>query len=336
MTMPTRTLAALLAVAATITAACLSILSGMQRGGLPAERVLWIAVGVVLVIAAHLLPALCRSLSWGARTAGGLIWLGCVAATCYGHAVFFVTSARHAGELRAAAVPVEVQYGRDLTVIARDRAEAVTRLARANARQCAEPCPSLIAERTSLAAKLDALNVEQSEAIRFREQRDRADVARDAAQADPITGPLIAFGWTPARTDLLIGLAFAAVLEAVACFAWLLALRPLDKPKTTEAPTHQGSHGVTERTVTPVTRPGHGFNPPPDYPKPMPPLGPPPRPADVDLSRIVAAIAANELRPTVIEIRKFLGCSQTRAVEVRRTVLAAESIKETNHANLDA
>lgn len=325
MTMPTRTLAALLAVAATITAACLSILSGMQRGGLPAERALWIAVGIVLVVAAHLLPALCRSLRWCAKTAGGLIWFGCIAATCYGHAVFFVTSARHAGELRAAAVPVEIQNGRDLTVIARDRAEAVTRLARANARQCAEPCPSLIAERTSLAAKLDALSVEQSEAGRHREQQDRANAARDAALADQITGPMTVFGWPPVRTDLLIGLAFAAVLEAVACFAWLLALRPQDEGEPAETPAQRGSNGVTIPPgvrVTPLSN------------APLPPATTMSAPDDV--ARVLAAIAASSLRPTVIEIRKFLGCSQTRAVEVRRTVLAAKSIKETNHANLDA
>ncbi|NVI06383.1 hypothetical protein FSB64_21955 [Paraburkholderia sp. JPY454] len=41
----------LLAVSATATAVCLSILAGWQRGGWMAERALWIAVGVVLVVA---------------------------------------------------------------------------------------------------------------------------------------------------------------------------------------------------------------------------------------------------------------------------------------------
>lgn len=321
MTMPTRTLAALLAVTATVTTACLSILSGMQRGGLPAERALWIAVGIVLVVAAHLLPALCRSLRWGAKTAGGLIWFGCIAATCYGHAVFFVTSARHAGELRAAAVPTKIQNGRDLTVIARDRAEAVTRLARANARQCAEPCPSLIAERTSLAAKLDALSVEQSEAGRHREQQDRANAARDAAQADPITGPLTVFGWPPVRTDPLIGLAFATVLEAVACFAWLLALRPKDENGQPDTPAQHGSNGVTVEAVEPVTNPSHNYRSPPGSPPPF--IG-------TDIDRVSAAIAVGELRATVNDIRKYLGCSQARAAAVRKSICLA-SPSQTNH-----
>lgn len=137
--MPTRIIVALLAIAATTTAACLSIQSGMQRGGLPVERALWVAVGVVLVIAAHLLPALCRPLGWCVRAVGAVIWIGCVAATCYGHAVFFLASARHAGEIRAASIPAITPRGRDLTAIARDRADAIARLARANARRCAEP-----------------------------------------------------------------------------------------------------------------------------------------------------------------------------------------------------
>lgn len=323
--MSTRTIAAPLAVAATVTAACLSIQAGMQRGGLPVERALWVAVGVVLVIAAHLLPALYRSLGWGVRTAGGLIWIGCVAATCYGHAVFFLTSARHAGEIRAAGVPVATPVGRDLTSIARDRADAIARLARANARRCAEPCPGLAAERTALAARLEAIEVEQAEATRARSAIDHAATARDAARSEPVTSLLSALGWSAARADLLAGLAFALVLEAVACFAWLIALRPPSPPAVSETPVTQGSNAVTIPPGMRVTALSNA---------PLPPATPLTVPDDV--TRVLAGIAASSLRPTVIEIRKFLGCSQTRAVEVRRSVLAAESLKETMHANLDA
>lgn len=72
--MPMRALPALLAVTATATAACLSVMAGWQRRGLLAERVLWIAVGVVLVVAAHLLPALCRPHGWRVRALGAALW----------------------------------------------------------------------------------------------------------------------------------------------------------------------------------------------------------------------------------------------------------------------
>ncbi|VVE90775.1 hypothetical protein [Pandoraea bronchicola] len=324
--MPTRIIVALLAIAATTTAACLSIQSGMQRGGLPVERALWVAVGVVLVIAAHLLPALCRPLGWRVRAVGAVIWIGCVAATCYGHAVFFLTSARHAGEIRAASIPSVTPRARDLTAIARDRADAVARLARANARRCTEPCPSLTAERTALAAKLEAIDVEHAEAARDRAAQDRAAIDRAAAQSDPVTGPLSAFGWSASRADLFAGLAFALVLEAVACFAWLLAIRPAAVKRAAETPAHQGSNAVTVTPVAAVTQPSHDQ---------MPAVTAPPEPLTVpdDVARILDAIAAGDVRPTVTEIRKYLGCSQTRAAIVRRSVEAATALKETMHAN---
>jgi hypothetical protein len=100
----------------------MSIMAGWQRGGFVIERVLWIAVGVVLVVAAHLLPALIRSHGWRIRILGALLWIGCMAATCYGHAVFFLLAQKHAGEVRAAAVPTVTATGRSLAVIAADTA----------------------------------------------------------------------------------------------------------------------------------------------------------------------------------------------------------------------
>lgn len=45
-----------LAIAATGTAITLSVLSGWQRGGSIPERLVWVAIGIVLVASAHLLP----------------------------------------------------------------------------------------------------------------------------------------------------------------------------------------------------------------------------------------------------------------------------------------
>jgi len=323
MTTSMRAIPALLAVAATMTAVCLSIQSGLQRGGFPTERALWVAVGVVLVVAAHLLPALCRPHGWRVRAVGALLWIGCIAATCYGHAVFFLMAQKHAGELRAAAVPVVTAKGRGLAEIARDRADAVTRLARTNARRCAAPCPSLTAERAGAAARVDALDIEQAEARRAEAAQDRAVAARAAALADPVTGALTAFGVAVPRAELVTGLAFAAVLEAVACFAWLLAMRPAVVTEIPVTPVQQRSHADSVTQVTPasnavtpvvtVTEPAVTAS---AVPAPMLTLPVVETPDDV--TRVTNAIAAGELRETVIEIRKFLGCSQTRAAAVRK------------------
>ncbi|MEM5325212.1 hypothetical protein VSR34_01190 [Paraburkholderia sp. JHI2823] len=312
-----KALPVLLAVSATVTAACLSIMAGWQRGGFLAERVLWIAVGAVLVVAAHLLPALCRPHGLRVRAVGALLWIGCVAATCYGHAVFFLMAQKHAGELRAAAVPVVTTHGRDLSVIARDRADAVTRLARATARRCVEPCTSLRADRTALAARVEALDVENAEALRAEAAQDRASAARAAALADPVTGALTAFGVAAPRAELVSGLAFAAVLEAVACFCWLLALRPAAVTEIPVTPATQGSHAVA---VTPVTPESNAAAPvaEPVAVESAPVLRLPVVEQHDDVTRVMTAVAAGQLRATVTEIRKFLGCSQSRAAAVRK------------------
>jgi hypothetical protein len=242
----------LLAIAATVTATGLSIVAGWQRGGWMVERALWVAIGVVLVVAAHLLPALCRTHGWRIRVIGTALWVACMAASCYGHAVFFVMAQKHAGELRAEAVPVVNSHGRDLSVIARDRADIVTRLARSAARRCVEQCPTLRAERTSLAAKLEALDVEKAETTRAEAAQDRAAAERTSAMADPVGGVLTALGLPIAHADLVAGLAFAAVLEGVACFAWLLAIRPHVRPEVALAPVEQPLHTEPVVSAAPV------------------------------------------------------------------------------------
>jgi hypothetical protein len=302
---------ALLAVPATATAACLSIMAGWQRGGLFAERVLWIAVGVVLVVAAHLLPALIRSHGWRIRVVGVLLWIGCMAATCYGHAVFFLMAQKHAGELRAAAVPPVVTAGRDLTTIATDRAGVVTRLARVTEKRCTTQCAGVRIERTSLTARLEALDIELAEAKRAEVDRDRADAARTAALADPVTGALTAFGFPAARADLITGLAFAAVLEAVACFAWLLVLVPGAVTEIAVTPVPQASNAEPVTAVMPVSNAA----------APLQLVAG--DPTD-DVTRVATAIESGALRGTVAEIRKFLGCSQATAMAIRKRVAQAD------------
>lgn len=308
--MPMRTQPALLAVAATATAACLSVMAGWQRGGWATERALWIAVGVVLVIAAHLLPALCRSHGWRLRVIGAVLWLACMAATCYGHAVFFVMAQKHAGELRAAAVPMAVTHGRGLAEIAADRADAIARLARVTERRCGDRCATVRIERATLSARLDALTIEADEAKRAEAAQDRAAAARAAAIADPVTGALTAFGLPAAHADLVAGLAFAAVLEGVACFAWLLALRPVVASEIAVTPAKQGSNAAP---VTQVT----------DESNAVAALESPVAEQADDVTRVRNAVASGALRSTVAEIRKYLGCSQATAMTIRKQIAEA-------------
>ncbi|SAL19796.1 endonuclease [Caballeronia telluris] len=140
------------------------------------------------------------------------------------------------------------------------------------------------------------------------------------------------------RVDVLSGLAFAAVLEGVACLLWTVALRPpllpAPGPAVTEAiPTNAppftnftvmpqrevtashvdqtvGCEAVT-RDRTTVTG---GHAPRGDPVTPLPSESSP----DDEMTRLVRDIAAGHLRPTVADIRRYLGCSQARAAALRR------------------
>ena len=349
--MTTQRWAFALAVAATSTAVTLSILSGWQRGGTLPERVVWVAIGLVLVVTAHLLPALARPSKAPLRFVAAALWLGCMGAAVYGHATFFLLAQVHAGERRAVSVALPAMpSGRRLTVVMAERAVVVKQAATAGARRCIANCPSLRVRRASLAARLDALNAEADDIRRQQAETDRVAAERDALLADPVTSRLAALlGTTTARIDLLSGLIFAAVLEGVACLLWMLALGSSQSP----APTPVGSAPMptavaSVATMTAVTQsrvtanaesrvagtasrerasPSHNGTTPDRAPRDDP-LTPSPDAAstDDDAARLVVDIAAGHVRPTVADIRRHLGCSQARAPALRRQLAARHTV----------
>ncbi|KVC72124.1 hypothetical protein [Burkholderia ubonensis] len=346
-----------LATLATTTALNLSVLAGWQRGGTLPERFIWIAIGVVLVTSAHLLPALIREMPIAIRSVGSVLWGACLLTACYGHAVFFVFAQQHAGEQRASTVQAVAvpSSARSLTTVMTERAVVTAQLASANARYCLGNCVTLESRRATLAARLDALNAEADDVRRQQAATDRVTARQDALLVDPVTSRLAALlRTTTARVDLLTGLAFAAVLEGVACLLWSIALRsPLPKPlpvvtgdvspavMVTRAVTEPvvaavaDVAGMTEPVVTPVTAshgdetvsrnpvtPSHdrttdGHAPRDDPIAPVPTV----TPIDDHLSQLVRDVAAGLVRPTVADIRRHLGCSQARAAELRRQLI---------------
>ncbi|MBO2979037.1 hypothetical protein [Burkholderia pseudomallei] len=310
-----------LAIGATSTAVSLSILAGWQRGGTLAERLAWVAIGVVLVISAHLLPALVRSWSLAVRSVACLLWIACMATTCYGHAMFFLLAQRHAGEQRAAvAVPATgpAPPERTLTAIMADRAIVTRQLTFTTARRCPRDCAGLEARRATLSAKLDALEAEATDVRRWQAAADRVTAQRDALLADPVTARLAALlGTTVSRTDLLSGLAFAAVLEGVACLLWTIALRSRPVPPSVTAVM---APAMANRAPEPMSN-----EPEPDShmsaSDPVTPL-PVAKSSNPDLMQLVQDIAAGRVRPTVADIRRHLGCSQARAAALRRQLTA--------------
>lgn len=332
-----------LAVTATGTAVTLSILSGWQRGGTLPERLVWVAIGVVLVVTAHLLPALARLSDLRLQFVAAGLWLGCMGASVYGHATFFLFAQVHAGERRAASVASSsMPSGRSLTAIMTERAIVATQAAAANTQRCTSDCPSLRVRRAALAARLDALDAEAGDIRRREALDDRVTAERDSLLADPVTSRLATLlGTTASRVDLLSGLMFAAVLEGIACLLWMLTLGSSQSPAPTSVVSEADRAAVMPAaSVTAVTAfkvtaneeshadatracqhspHGHGGTTHTRAPRddPLTPLSDAGSSED-DLARLVEDIAAGHVRPTVADIRRHLGCSQARATTLRR------------------
>ena len=296
-----------LAIAATGTAVCMSVLAGWQRGGWLSERLVWVAVSVVLIGGAHLLPALCRSVPLAVRGIGTLLWLGCMAAASWGHATFFLLSQSHAGEVRVSAMSVDsVPAHRALTAVMAERASVAADLAVADAQHCIRSCPTLRVRRTSLAARLDALDAEAADVRRYQAIEVRNASHRDAARDDPVTARLAALrGVTDARLELLTSLVFAAVLEGMACLLWRIVLLPQDTSPITD---RRESVSAVTANVPVVTAA--------DVPT-MPAVTEP----ETEVTRLRRDIEAGLVRPTVACIRQHLGCSQARAAALRKQVI---------------
>ncbi|WP_371748065.1 hypothetical protein [Cupriavidus sp. AcVe19-6a] len=256
-----------------------------------------------------------------------------MAAAGYGHATFFLWSQQHAGEARAAAmasaatnaVPQSaVAPSRPLSAITADRAKVVTALAAAEARRCTGDCTVTKIRLASLAATQEALTAEVEEARRrqvaedWREETARRETARrEAVRHDPVMTALAAWlGITPDGVEFLRALVLASALEGVACYGWFLALAARVPPVTESITDSQTVPTAAELSLTgavfdhdtdtaPVTS-----SPSPSHAEPEP-----------ELDRLHRAIAAGQLRPTVAEIRRHLGCSQAKASALRRQLM---------------
>ncbi|OMT35714.1 hypothetical protein [Burkholderia pseudomallei] len=325
--MSVRRWTATLAAAATATALSLSVLAGWQRGGTLPERIVWVATGVVLVVSAHLLPALVHDTPPHVRVMGSVLWAACLATACYGHAVFFVLAQQHAGEQRATTVAVTpvTTPARNLTAVMADRAAMVRQLAWIDAQHCSRDCTSRGARHATLAARLEALDAEADDIRRSQAADDRVVAQRDALLADPVTSRLAALLETTApRVDLLSGLSFAAVLEGVACLLWWLALSPPSRPAplpgvvAAVAPVAgvTASREAAAESREEVTAGHEAVTHSRDDPLPDAVV------SGDDVSRLAHDIAAGRVRPTVADIRRHLGCSQSRAIALRRQLAA--------------
>jgi hypothetical protein len=220
--------------------------SALDRGGTLLDRALIVAIACVMVLGAHLLPALSRS-----AMARGL-WVGCLLLTAWGHATFFVAAGHRSGTVRAEAV---VQTGQARAIQAeldgiQARAVAVVSsdLAVAQARISAEtlvlercqrsgsseqPCQrsrqAIEVARLRTAALGDELT-EARRAARLRERLVEVAGEQDQAKADVTADPIAQsvaglLGLSAEAISMSVSLLSALVVELMAALLWSIGLQ---------------------------------------------------------------------------------------------------------------
>lgn len=217
------------------------------------------------------------------RKLAWLLWVGCLLGTVYGHLVFFTHASIRAGEGRA-------QHSFQTKGVAQ-QAEAVhAALSGISARPVAVVAAELAGEQSS--RRRSALRLELEEARRAAALRDELVALADTATAvqviaasDPVTARLSEVtGSSEAGITVVIGIGLSVLLELIGALLWCEALR------------HSDQEGQSEPVN--LTKPD-------------------------SLSQLKAAVSAGLCKPTVSGIRVYLGCGQTKAMDLRRALLAA-------------
>ncbi len=226
--------------------------SALERGGSVLDRVLIAAISCMLVLGAHLLPTLSRSMP--ARA----LWIGCLLLTAWSHAAFFAAAAQRAGSARADSVTTSAQAralqteleaiaARPLAQVSADLAAAQARVISADLalQRCRKALPEAASASPTACARpleavggasrqVEALAVEEGEARRAAalhqrlvEAAGREDQARDQAAVDPVTAMLSTLlGLKAGSAGVAVAVLSAVVVELLAALLWTLGLRP--------------------------------------------------------------------------------------------------------------
>lgn len=309
-----------LAAACSLVAAWLSAAGAWTRGGTLSERALIAAVAVLLTLAVHQLPAV---LAAGKRlpVAGYALWCACLVSVVWGHLAFFAAANGHAGDARAqrqseatATMPMEARaMARPLAVVTAERATVRGDIARlqATAANCRN-CPLAAARIAALQQRAEALDVEVQEARRAIRQDESARATAqshaagvDRARLDPAARLLAAATGAHAETVLLATQLVAAIcLELVGCVLWL-------RVASLRTPASEGALPCDAPQTPAVTAPPETGNEASSGT------------SHAEDSAVAAAVRRGDLKPTVAAIRQFVGCSQARAMTIRRRLLAS-------------
>lgn len=235
------------AATATAIGIAMAAAGSIERAGSPVDVALVVAMSVMVTAAAHLLPALVRSL------ASRVLWLACITLTIYSHAAFFTAAAHRAGSIRADAVQTDTRTAAlrdqlaalpaqsaaaaaDALAATRSRAAALgAALARCEARTPGR-CTSASAAAAGAIARAEAAAIAlqaAQHADTLRAQLTSAagtlDDRRTAAATDPVSAQLGAItGLQPDTLQTAVSVLGAVVVDLLGALLWSQSLSPME------------------------------------------------------------------------------------------------------------
>lgn len=302
-----------MAVAITSLAIALAAASAWGRAVGLHHQILLAGVSVTIVIAVHFAPALLRGMH---KLVLWPFWSVCLAGAMYMHASFMTAASVDAAAERLASSPAAAAR-------AEQRAAIEQALSSIKAKPAAQIARQL--SWTTDSARIAALQIELQESQRADALRAQlvtlaagTAAAAAGATADPVAERLASMlGVTADSVGLVVSLLFALLLEVLGMMLWCVALA--GKPRADEgadlvmsqaAPVMQQ---VPQVNVQPAVQSAVHDVMHADSHEPVPP------PSD-DLSRLRAAIERGDCLPTLIGIRNFMRCGQSRASDLRRAL----------------
>ena len=268
-----------LATLITITAAMMTAVAAMHRGGTLLEQLLLVTMSVTIVLAVHFLPAISN------RKSAWAIWIGCLICAIYGHLTFLTHASIEAAEVRSQQSAL-VQGTKQQIETVREALQAIE----------ARPIATVAAELAVTDDYRMRAALREEIAQGRRAETLRADLVRLSAVSteaevtnatDPVTSRIASVaGVAETTVTVIIGMFFSILLELAGTFLWAEALRRKNAVTTSVTGV---TTAVTEELVDTITT-------------------------------VREAVLAGNCRPTVASIRRFVGCSQERAQELRRNL----------------
>ena len=212
-----------------------------------------------------------------------LLWVGCLLGTVFGHVTFFTHANLHAEEIRAQHSVQKISIERQIEVIN----ETLTTIKSRPVAVVAEVLASSQDWRQRPALRAELAEAKRAAALRDELVRISATAtsAMVVAGNDPVTAVISdATGSKAASINLAVNLGFSMLMELLGAQLWWMALRR-----------------QSEENISSVVSESQTLRDP--------------------IAELREAVASGKCLPTVSGIRKFLGCGQNKALEMRRALL---------------